>query len=192
LIYKLARAIQTLPYSSVNVERAFSIATDIKTIKRNNLSVESLQACLFIKQESNEDQNIPITDEILSAYQNPVQEIEFFDKFSRVIEANSNFSISGSQIQQVLSQQAIEEEEEEQEKIPSTTNLQMYQLLGIAAAHGLQDAQQILMKNIKELKRKNPEELGNHSLKKTKWPSENKIEIESPETKNHEDKIDLE
>ena len=50
LIFRLAKAIQVLPYSSVPVERHFSVATDIKTIKRNNLTVDSVQACLLSKQ----------------------------------------------------------------------------------------------------------------------------------------------
>lgn len=51
LTYKLACAVQVLPYSTVSIERKFSQLTDIKTLKRNRLSVENLQACLFVKQE---------------------------------------------------------------------------------------------------------------------------------------------
>ena len=50
LTYRLARAVQVLPCSSVPIERRFSCATDVKTIKRNNLSVESIEACLLSKQ----------------------------------------------------------------------------------------------------------------------------------------------
>jgi len=51
LIYRLARTVQTLPYSTSSIERNFSVLKDIKTIKRNRLSVQNLEACLLSKQE---------------------------------------------------------------------------------------------------------------------------------------------
>ncbi len=63
--FKLARAVQVLSYSSVPIERKFSQLTDIKTLKRNRLSVENLQACLFVKQEHHDEQ---ITEEMIRAY----------------------------------------------------------------------------------------------------------------------------
>lgn len=74
LIYRLARAIWTLPYSSASIERNFSVMGDIKTIKRNKLSLPNLEACLLTKQalsKPNEsDEDIFSTTEILSRYSN--------------------------------------------------------------------------------------------------------------------------
>jgi len=55
LIFKLARAAQTLPYSTASVERNFSQLLDVKTIKRNRLGVENTEACLLIKQEARDE-----------------------------------------------------------------------------------------------------------------------------------------
>jgi len=46
----LAKAILTLPHSTVSVERIFSNIKDIKTIKRNRLTVENLEACVLCYQ----------------------------------------------------------------------------------------------------------------------------------------------
>jgi len=74
LIYRLARAIWTLPYSSASIERNFSVMGDIKTIKRNKLSLPNLEACLLTKQalsKPNEsDEDAFSTTEILSRYSN--------------------------------------------------------------------------------------------------------------------------
>ncbi len=70
LVYKLARTMQVLPYSTVNIERCFSTATDIKTIKRNNISVGALQACLLAKQEFS-DNFITFPSEMLLEYEHP-------------------------------------------------------------------------------------------------------------------------
>lgn len=51
LLYRFVRALMVLPYSSCSIERTFSKLTDIKTLKRNRLSVECLEACLLVKQE---------------------------------------------------------------------------------------------------------------------------------------------
>ena len=51
LCYKLARALQTLPYSTASIERTFSRTTDIQTLKRNRIGISNLEACLFVKQE---------------------------------------------------------------------------------------------------------------------------------------------
>jgi len=63
--FKLARGIQVLPYSSASIERKFSELTDIKTLKRNRLSVENLQACLFVKQEYKDED---LTEGIIDKY----------------------------------------------------------------------------------------------------------------------------
>jgi hypothetical protein len=65
ITFKLACAVQTLPYSSVSLERRFSQLTDIKTVKRNRLLVENLQACLLIEQEFRDDR---LSEEILERY----------------------------------------------------------------------------------------------------------------------------
>ena len=53
--FKLLRAIETLPYSSVSIEGTFSVATDIKTFKCNCLSVDSLPSCLLVKHNCQKD-----------------------------------------------------------------------------------------------------------------------------------------
>ena len=54
LLYKLARGLIVTPYSSCPLERTFSKCTDIKTIKRNRLSLKCLEGCLLIKQKYGE------------------------------------------------------------------------------------------------------------------------------------------
>jgi len=51
LLFKLAKYLMVIPYSSCSVERTFSQCLDIKTLKRNRLSVGNLEACLLVKQE---------------------------------------------------------------------------------------------------------------------------------------------
>lgn len=51
LLFELARAFLVIPYSSCSIERVFSMSNDIKTLKRNRLSVSNLESCLLIKQE---------------------------------------------------------------------------------------------------------------------------------------------
>jgi len=91
LLYRLARAIQTLPYSTVKIERCFSIATDVKTIKRNNLSSGSLQACLLAKQEF-KDKNIPLLPIFINRYENPVPKVTLI----------TNISVNNSQVNNVI------------------------------------------------------------------------------------------
>ncbi len=40
-----------LPYSTASIERNFSTLGDVKTIKRNRLQIESLEACLLCKED---------------------------------------------------------------------------------------------------------------------------------------------
>ena len=68
LVYKLMRATQTLPYSSVSIERAFSSALNIKTLKRNQLNVESLKGCLLVKQNFN-DKELEFTQDLINRYE---------------------------------------------------------------------------------------------------------------------------
>lgn len=66
-ISKIARAVQVLPYSTVPIERKFSQITDIKTVRRNRLSTESLEGCLLFKQEYGDNDAI-YTEELINAY----------------------------------------------------------------------------------------------------------------------------
>ena len=52
LLSKLVLACITLSYSTVSIERTFSILRDIKTPKRNKLCFASVEACLLIHHES--------------------------------------------------------------------------------------------------------------------------------------------
>lgn len=51
-IYLLVQSLFVLPYSSVPVERIFSNLKDIKTPKRNRLTLDNLEACLMGYQHS--------------------------------------------------------------------------------------------------------------------------------------------
>ena len=51
IIVNLVRSMMVIPSSSCNIERVFSVCADIKTLKRNNLTVGALEACLLVKQK---------------------------------------------------------------------------------------------------------------------------------------------
>lgn len=51
LLFDIARAFLVVPYSSCSLERTFAKCNDIKTLKRNRLSISNLESCLLIKQE---------------------------------------------------------------------------------------------------------------------------------------------
>ena len=68
-ISKLAQACLTLSYSTVSIERTFSILRDIRTPKRNKLCTESVEACLLIHHES-KDNSFQATKEMLNNYKN--------------------------------------------------------------------------------------------------------------------------
>jgi len=96
LIYRIARALETLPYSTVSLERCFSQGTDIKTIKRNNISVGNLEACLLVKQHS-EEELVSLTEQIVSKALNPTSSLLHL----MTVDKNSN---EMGQSQQVIHQ----------------------------------------------------------------------------------------
>ncbi len=51
MIFLLAEAMQTLPFSSASIERLFSELGNIVTVKRNRLSIQNIEACIYIRQE---------------------------------------------------------------------------------------------------------------------------------------------
>jgi len=63
LLSKLALACITLSYSTVSIERTFSILRDIKTPKRNKLCFASMEACLLIHHDSKD--GFQVTQEML-------------------------------------------------------------------------------------------------------------------------------
>jgi len=67
LLFKLAKALMVMPYSSCFIERIFSKIVDIKTLKRNRLGIQGLEACLLIKQEFGDD-GLEISPEMLAKY----------------------------------------------------------------------------------------------------------------------------
>ena len=71
LLYKLAKALMVVPYSSCSLERIFSQFRDIKTIKRNRLTVKSLEACLLLKQKYGDDISNVNLDNLVKLVQNP-------------------------------------------------------------------------------------------------------------------------
>ena len=75
-MYVLATALMTLPHSSVCVERIFSKLRDIKTLKRNRLSIENLEACI-INFEHFETAQIHIVDQMKIDYlKSRIQKVE--------------------------------------------------------------------------------------------------------------------
>jgi len=50
LLYKLARAVYVLSYSTADIERTFSRAEIVKNTRRNKLSTQRLEACLLARQ----------------------------------------------------------------------------------------------------------------------------------------------
>ena len=67
LLSKLAKALMVMPYSSCFLERTFSKIVDIKTLKRNRLSINGLEACLLIKQEHSANE-FQISQEMIIRY----------------------------------------------------------------------------------------------------------------------------
>ena len=67
LVSKLALALLVLPYSTVSVERLFAEISDFKTPKRNRMTIENLEACLIVYQDSRESSNF-ITDTMIYRY----------------------------------------------------------------------------------------------------------------------------
>ncbi len=67
MLYKLARAIYLLPYSTADIERTFSIARIVKNTKRNKLGAEKLEACLLAKKYFAKE-NSYFTQEMINLY----------------------------------------------------------------------------------------------------------------------------
>lgn len=65
LISRLAIALLTVAHSSVPVERVFSWLKDVKSQKRNRLTVENLEACLLTSQKYGDGTSWTITDDML-------------------------------------------------------------------------------------------------------------------------------
>jgi hypothetical protein len=135
LIYKLARAMQVLPYSTVNIERGFSVATDIKTIKRNNISVGALQACLLAKQEFS-DNLITFPSKMLLEYEHSSlkkPKNEPSNKFPQDIRGSVDLTISNDSPQ--IGEKYIEalgECSNSQDK-----RSKLYEMLGFATYHNM-------------------------------------------------------
>jgi len=68
ILKKLALACLTLPYSTVSVERSFSILRDIQRPKRNNLSAEAVEACLLSHHSLNASESFLITNDMKKKY----------------------------------------------------------------------------------------------------------------------------
>lgn len=70
LIQKLVYTILTILYSTVAIERVFSSLRDLKSIKRNKLEAEAIEACLFSFKEFKNIEDLPITETMLENYRN--------------------------------------------------------------------------------------------------------------------------
>ena len=75
LMAKLAKSLLTLPHSSVPVERTFSQLKNVKTMKRNRLTVENLEACCLVQQKALQDYEInqDMLDRRASMWLDPVR-----------------------------------------------------------------------------------------------------------------------
>lgn len=67
IVYELIRALEVLPFSTVDMERAFSTINDVKTSNRSNLSVSRQESYLLLKQKF-EDKDFLLSPEILESY----------------------------------------------------------------------------------------------------------------------------
>jgi len=144
-MYEVARALFVLPHSSVPVERIFSTMKDIKTIKRNRLTTQSLEACLLGYQHFNTEQ-VEITDEMLNNYEN--YKVKVQKNKRRLKTSNSN-----------ITQTTKEVEEDKRDSEDSSNNLQQNEVLilevreeerDIKAKILNEESQQLLLSNEKE------------------------------------------
>jgi len=69
LIYRLARVVAELPYSTADIERKFSMAGIVKNDQRNRLTTDRLEACLLAKQYFGKNEQYYI-EEMLESYLN--------------------------------------------------------------------------------------------------------------------------
>jgi hypothetical protein len=74
-----------LPFSSVSVERVFSVFRDIKTHKRNRLTVENLEVCILNYQSFNRKE-VPILPAMVDNYRN----LDFSDDLEEAQKADKN------------------------------------------------------------------------------------------------------
>jgi hypothetical protein len=119
MINRLFKSIQALPYSSASVERKFSEAGDIKTIKRNRLQVKSVEACLLCKQEFT-GKDFCLNAEIKRTY-------EIATKHHRGVLNEDEIDKNPSQVLPIRQDSQIammvEEEEEKQPALENRRNL---------------------------------------------------------------------
>ena len=66
----VAFACLTLPYSTISIERTFSVLRDIKYSKRNRLCTTGVEACLMIHQLSHQSSNFEINENVMAQYKN--------------------------------------------------------------------------------------------------------------------------
>lgn len=95
-IYILSEIILSLPHSNAEVERIFSICSDIKTKKRNKLNTKTLSSLIKIKLElkrlNSSAQSFPVTSEMRRLYKNALYSLDKKDK-----EADDTVSDSDSE-----------------------------------------------------------------------------------------------
>jgi len=103
LLFDLARAFLVIPYSSCCIERVFSKYKDIKTIKRNRLSISNLESCLLIKQEYG-SANFEFSSDMFLRYKQP--------KLDQFLLENNEFS--GAEKKQEKSENLMELEGDDQ------------------------------------------------------------------------------
>jgi len=65
---KLALIVLILPYSTVSIERTFSVLKQIRGVERNRLCQDSLEACLLAHQALGGSHQFDITDDLFDQY----------------------------------------------------------------------------------------------------------------------------
>ena len=81
-VSKLAQALLVFPYSSSSVESSFSKLKGYKTIYRNRLLHENIEASLLIQQRDSKDKSLEITPGMIEKYSNLWKKQEIDAKFT--------------------------------------------------------------------------------------------------------------
>jgi len=134
LVFRSGRALQVLPYSTASIERNFSTLGDIKTVKRNHISITNLEGYLLLKQEHKK------------------QKIDFNPKSSEILKkkhiketAHSNFELNDSK----------------KDSLSKETREETFSLLQTQKSQGLQEIVKSDDRQIPNVKKESQNQLGN-------------------------------
>jgi len=116
---KISLAVLTLPYSTVSVERTFSMLKDIRDPRRNRLSTEGTEACLLGHQQlgsiSNLSNNAEINFRMINIWKS--SETKVLGNENEIEEEKVNeIENEGENIMEILSSKPQEDEEASENK----------------------------------------------------------------------------